>query len=413
MLIKKIRVFMFLVASLLVIMSSNSTAEQIIYAPHDGVAWFLNEENGKLGLKDMAGNVIIHPSFDGASPFINNLAVIENNQLYGAIDKTGKVVLPICFQQIDIIDSNIIAGNGGFFQLYSQNGVLLSNEEFEYYDKINGYYIITTGGVSGVIDSMGKTILNQEWLRIGNISQNGWIDIADDDAMFNYLNVNGTLMFPEMLEYVTAFSGGYGGILQYQNDNVCFVNEEGAIVRETDFYEVDDTDIPGLFKVCGDGVQGVYNPQNDCFINIPADQFFATSEETYIVEINKKWGVMDKHCSLFIPNIYMNIEDIHDGIFAVQKDTGLKILLDQQGKQIGNLEFQDVYFFSDGLLGCIDKEYNLLGFVDAGGNWVIAPEFHSESPAVFKNGVCDIHEKDRVYYIDNQGRIISYSSNND
>ena len=54
---------MFLVASLLVIMSSNSTAEQIIYAPHDGVAWFLNEENGKLGLKDMAGNVIIHPSF--------------------------------------------------------------------------------------------------------------------------------------------------------------------------------------------------------------------------------------------------------------------------------------------------------------------------------------------------------------
>ena len=83
MLIKKIRVFMFLIVLLLVIMNSNSTAEQITYAPYDGVAWFLNEENGKLGLTDMAGNVIIHPSFDGASPFINNLAVIENDQLYG------------------------------------------------------------------------------------------------------------------------------------------------------------------------------------------------------------------------------------------------------------------------------------------------------------------------------------------
>lgn len=413
MLIKKIRMFTFLVASLLVIMSSNSTAEQITYAPHDGVAWFLNEENGKLGLKDMAGNVIIHPSFDGASPFINHLAVIENDQLYGVIDKTGKVILPICFQQIDMIESNIIAGNDGFFQLYSQNGVLLSDEEFEYYDKINGYYIISTGGVSGIIDSMGKTILNQEWLRIRNISGNGWIDVADDDAMFNYLNINGTLMFPEMLEYVTAFSGGYGGILQVQNDHVCFVNEEGVIVRETDFYEVDDTEIPGLFKAYGNGVQGIYNPQDDCFINIPADRFFAVSEEAYIVEINKKWGVMDKHGSLFIPNIYMNIEYINDGIFAAQKDTGLIILLDQQGKQIGNLEFQDVYSFSDGLLGCIDQKSGLLGFVDASGNWVIAPVFHSEFYATFKNDVCGIQGKDCFYYIDHQGRIISYYSNNE
>ena len=410
--IKKTYVLLLLIASLL-IMNLNSTAEQISFAPYDYVVWFLDEDNGKLGLKDMEGNVIIHPSFDGASPFINNLAVIENDQLYGVIDKTGKVILPICFQQIDMIESNIIAGNDGFFQLYSQNGVLLSDEEFEYYDKINGYYIISTGGVSGIIDSMGKTILNQEWLRIRNISENGWIDVADDEAMFNYLNINGTLMFPEMIEYVTAFSGGYGGILQFQNDNVCFVNEEGVIVRETDFYKVDDTKIPGLFKAYGDGVQGIYNPQDDCFINIPADRFFAVSEEAYIVEINKKWGVMDKHCSLFIPNIYMNIEYINDGIFAAQKDTGLIILLDQQGKQISNLEFQAVYRFSEGLLGCIDQESNLLGFVDAGGNWVIAPEFHSEYFTMFKNGVCDIHGKDRVYYIDNQGRIISYSSNND
>ncbi len=410
--IKKTYVFILLITSSLII-NLNTTAEQISFAPYNGVVWFLDEDNGKLGLKDMAGNVIIHPSFDGASPFINNLAVIENDQLYGVIDKTGKLILPICFQQIDMIEQNIIAGNDGFFQLYSQNGVLLSDEEFEYYDKINGYYIISTGSVSGIIDSMGKTILNQEWLRIRNISENGWIDVADDDAMFNYLNINGTLMFPEMLEYVTAFSGGYGGILQYQSDNVCFVNEEGAIVRETDFYDVDNTIIPGLFKVYGDEVQGIYNPQDDCFINIPVDKFFAASDETYIVEINKKWGVMDKHCSLFIPNIYMNIEYINDGIFAAQKDTGLIILLDQQGKQIGNLEFQAVYRFSEGLLGCIDQESYLLGFVDTEGNWVIAPEFHSESFSIFKNGVCGIHGKDRYYYIDNQGRVISYSSNMD
>lgn len=384
--IKKTYVFILLITSLLII-NLNTTAEQISFAPYNGVVWFLDEDNGKLGLKDMAGNVIIHPSFDGASPFINDLAIVENDQLQGVIDKTGKVILPICFQQIDIIDSNIVAGNDGFFQLYSQNGVLLSDEEFEYYDKINGYYIISTGGVSGIISSMGKTILNQEWLRIRNISENGWIDVADDEAMFNYLNIDGKLMFPEMLEYVTAFSGGYGGILQFQNDNVCFVNEEGVIVRETDFYEVDDTNIPGLFKVYGDGVQGIYNPQDDCFINIPADRFFAVSEEAYIVEINKKWGVMDKRCSLFIPDIYMNIEYINDGFFAAKKDTGLIILLDQQGKQIGNLEFQDVFLFSEGLLGCIDQESNLLGFVDAGGNWVIAPEFHSESFSIFKNGV--------------------------
>lgn len=410
--IKKTYVFILLITSLLII-NLNTTAEQISFAPYNGVVWFLDEDNGKLGLKDMAGNVIIHPSFDGASPFINDLAIVENDQLQGVIDKTGKVILPICFQQIDIIDSNIVAGNDGFFQLYSQIGVLLSDEEFEYYDKINGYYIISTGGVSGIISSMGKTILNQEWLRIRNISENGWIDVADDEAMFNYLNIDGKLMFPEMLEYVTAFSGGYGGILQFQNDNVCFVNEEGVIVRETDFYEVDDTNIPGLFKVYGDGVQGIYNPQDDCFINIPADRFFAVSEEAYIVEINKKWGVMDKRCSLFIPDIYMNIEYINDGIFAAQKDTGLIILLDQQGKQIGNLEFQAVYRFSEGLLGCIDQESNLLGFMDTEGNWVIAPEFHSESFSIFKNGVCGIHGKDRYYYIDNQGRVISYSSNMD
>lgn len=406
MLNKKICVFMFLIAALLMTRNSNATAEQVTFAPYDGVAWFLDEESGKLGLKDGAGNVAIHPAFDGASPFINDLAIVEKDQLQGVIDKTGKEILPVCFQQIDIIDSNILAGNEGFFQLYSKTGVLLSDEGFENYEKIHDYLIVTTGGASGIMDTAGKILLNQEWLLIRNISENGWIDVADDDAMFNYLNVNGTRMFPEMLEYVTAFSGGYGGILQ--NDSVCFVNEEGAVVRETDFFEVDDTNVPGCFKVYGDGVQGIYNPQSDCFINIPADQFFAVSEETYIVEINKKWGVMDRHGTLLIPDIYMNIEDMQDGIFAAQKDDGLKILLDQQGKQIGSLAFQNVYFFSDGLLGCIDQESNLLGFVDAEGNWVIAPEFHSESSAVFENGVCAIQGKDRFYYIDNQGRILSY-----
>ena len=406
---KKWLLILMLIAAFLGL-SGSVTAEIIPFASHEGVVWFQNEESKKFGLKNPTGKIIIPPTFDGATPFFNGMAVVMNDHLCGVIDKSGNIILPLCFQEIDIMDSNIFAAKDWAFQLYSMDGLLMSDEEFEYYDKVSSYYIISTGGVSGVIDTRGNVWLDQEWLRIRNISKNGWADVADEEGMFNYIQLNGSMMFSEMLEYVTAFSGGFGGIIQRPNDTVCFVNEDGTIIRHTEFYNVDNTNVEGCFKVNGNGTKGLYFPLHDTFINISADEYFEATENRIIVKLNGKWGVSDDHGSLIVPNIYECVDYVSDGIFAAKEENGSLILLDMQGKRIGDLELKMVSYFSEGLLGCQEAQSGLLGFVDTKGVWVIPPIFQTEYPAVFENGVCCINENNRLLYIDHEGGIISYYS---
>jgi hypothetical protein len=66
----------------------------------NGKFWF--NENGKYGVADTTGNIIIKPVYENLSSFSDNgLALAKKNSKYGFIDITGKTVIEFKFDDAD------------------------------------------------------------------------------------------------------------------------------------------------------------------------------------------------------------------------------------------------------------------------------------------------------------------------
>ena len=67
------------------------------------------KQNNKYGYIDKTGKIVIQPQFDEANAFYEGLASVEKNKKWGYIDKTGKIVIQPQFD---------LAGN--FFEDFSK-----------------------------------------------------------------------------------------------------------------------------------------------------------------------------------------------------------------------------------------------------------------------------------------------------
>ena len=57
-------------------------------------------ENGRYGLKDAQGNVVMEPSYFSINEFYGDYAMVYDGNKYGLIDRTGKLVVPMQYDSI-------------------------------------------------------------------------------------------------------------------------------------------------------------------------------------------------------------------------------------------------------------------------------------------------------------------------
>lgn len=111
-----------------------------IIEPSSPIPLYFNEglcpymENEKYGYINDNGKFVIDPIYDSASSFSNNMAIVrllKNTRLQsGLIDKTGKVLIPIEFNALLMVEEEckIIAINDSTSTTFDFNGNILSSE---------------------------------------------------------------------------------------------------------------------------------------------------------------------------------------------------------------------------------------------------------------------------------------------
>jgi hypothetical protein len=81
--------------------------------------------NGKVGFMDKAGNIVIAPAWDFADVFLGGLARVGIGKKYGAIDTSGKIVIPVEYD-----DLNVSFPNGpGYFTKDGKWGLISKQGE--------------------------------------------------------------------------------------------------------------------------------------------------------------------------------------------------------------------------------------------------------------------------------------------
>ena len=100
------RRFWILLFALLFVFASSALAERTVYADQGGVAVFM--EDGKVGLVDAHGDVILPAEYDEIHPFVGQYAIIEKKDKLGVVRRDGSIALSCEWNWIGANDTGLV-----------------------------------------------------------------------------------------------------------------------------------------------------------------------------------------------------------------------------------------------------------------------------------------------------------------
>jgi len=251
---------------------SNDTLQNLshkeIYPFSQGLARFKSDYG--WGFMDTKGDTIISPDYQSVMDFKNDMAVVNRHDKKGVIDKQGKIIIPVKYDQLSIYNEYIRVGNGNKWGLINKNRkeilplnydfisnpkddlVLLKSgvDKFIYNlksgEKIDvktdivdyageGLWLVEVNGKMGLCDITGKIVTQrlydliyqfQEGKAVYNLGQDRW----------GYLNADGSPLTPPIYPLNWSFENGYGRVIL--EGGIGFINQSGEVVIPGRFLEV-------------------------------------------------------------------------------------------------------------------------------------------------------------------------------
>ena len=203
------------------------------YATPDLVAY---RENGRYGLKDAQGNVVMEPSYFSINEFYGDYATVYDGSKYGLIDRTGKLVVPMQYDSIrrnyygpyDPKTGNASYPAAGYFCVVSDKKVGFVNSDGEvtcepkYSEKILEIY-----GAAALYTDMENqmhllsadnvdSIVNYKYFHCLDGSSGLLFKATSEDSQYGVVDWHGNVVLP--CEYSSIYLSGDGRYLLVLKD---------------------------------------------------------------------------------------------------------------------------------------------------------------------------------------------------
>ena len=210
-------------------------------------------ENGRYGIKDAAGNVVLEPSYYSIDTFYGGYATVYSGEKYGLINDKGELILPMQFDRVrrnyygpyDKATGRDGYEAAGYFCVLNDGKVGFANMNGEvtceprYSDKIMDVY-----GASALYTDMennrhllaadGNDVVVDYQSIYGLEGASGMLFKVYDGNDYGVINWHGELLFP--CEYDTINMSGDGAYLlvrkDYKSDYELFTVDYGIAKAE-------------------------------------------------------------------------------------------------------------------------------------------------------------------------------------
>ena len=283
------------------------------------------------------GNHIINTNYDEVESFSEGLAVVNNKGKYGYINKEGKLVIPFKYDDA---------------RSFSEGLAVV---------KLNNKY--------GYIDKVGNEIIPCKYGYAEDFSD-GVAAVSNDVKYNGFINKQGKVIIP--LDSYTS-NWGVDGRNTFINGHAFVIpkNEYSKIIIDKNGNKKDEVSdaagfIDGMYGFYDNNYYGVKNISGNTIIRPAYNHIWDYNDGFFSVEKDGKIGVIDKHGIIKVPFRYKWVDEVHEGIAAVQKEEkGKYAFVNIQGKEITPFVFDDVLYFSGGIAAV--KINGKVGFVDKNG----------------------------------------------
>lgn len=332
-------------------------------------------DNNKFGFIDSTGKVVIEPKFHNAGEFSEGLAAARLNGRWGYIDYTGSYVIEPVFDYATAFrDGAAIAYiDGKSFFINTCGKKLFDSEYAELGMFKDGRAIVKTNGNKfGIINKSGKLVVDTLYSRINSfIDGLAVVEASVDTYSMGIIDTLGrTIVSMNKFEEIEGLKNGYFRVVFNNNnsdandidgDSSGFVDEKGTLVV------VKNSNVD--CRIIGDVYCGLAK------VSLKKDAIKCkddNSEESFY------YGYIDVNGKIIISDTnYNTVSDFSDNRAFVKNDEWHYSLINTNGKILANRIYDDIdeHGFNNGIaaVSLNDK----WGVIDTNAKFVITPRFHS------------------------------------
>lgn len=326
-----------------------------VSAERDPVGLFPMVENNKWGYIDRTGKVVIPPRFDLADYFYEGRALVL----------TGK-------QTIRLPDSEheIVIGKWGYIDV---SGKFVIPPKFGNGDSFSeGLAEVSVDGRWGFIDRAGEFVIEPQYYSTQPFSEGLAIVRREMGEPFLVVDKTGKVLFEVPYPWIGAFSDGHAVFSSKDNSNKSgYIDRSGNQVTPA-VYGSSHRFSDGLAAVWLDGKMGYIDKEGRTAIAFKFELAGDFSEGMAPACVETGCGFIDKNGRFVIDPRFFDAEPFKNGYARVYDENGKVGFIDRSGKVVIEPQFEEAEDFIDGLAEIRegDPVSYLLGYIDTSGHFV-------------------------------------------
>lgn len=333
----------------------------------------------KYGFISYEGKVILEPVYSDIGAFINGIAYVKSNDLYGFISEDLKSLIPCEYKAVG---------------LFNEQGLVWVNKGGKF-DKENTSKIV--GGKFGIYNRNGELVVPVSYPSLGYFKRLK-NEFSDEDLnkmdywqkQYATLSVAHRLLIANKLEllfekldltdcqqiYVSnKKDGGKNGILDINGNVIVPIGQYDFVYGEEEGFSVVYHKKKGynyLNVSSCELLQPYWHTNTYSFYNGIAIQ---SNGENNMYLLNQKGEKISPNYNVIFP--------IKDDVYIVGNANGIGVL-DKYGKEIITPSYDVILPSTDGLMCTRKAVGQMFGFIDNTGAYVIEPKY--EIATAFENG---------------------------
>ncbi len=366
------------------------------------------ERDGRFGFKREDGTVICEPTYQFVDKFHGNYCLVYSDyQHCGLIDRNGRLVVPVDFEEVN----------------YPSDGMIRV--------RANGYY--------GFFDTAGTLRIPPHYRAASGFNEGlaaVAIDLDSDYLAYGYINHNDSIAIEPQFEYAFPFEEGFAIAKKYDRfamidhrgkERIPFKYIELTPMHDGTFLAVDALSenaalfdknfkqlTPFVYEKAVNYTDGFYVVQRGgktTFLNLKGEECCGWYDEVSgfydgysWVRVGEKYGIIDRKGKIILPIEYDNsgtrsMEYLYsEGLFMVEKD-GKFGFVDTRGKVVIPLVYQSAQQCTEGLIPV--QRDGMWGYIDKTGKVFI--DFVFEIASHFVWGRAEVAYNGEIYKINPDG----------
>jgi len=334
----------------------------------DSLAWVYSKN--KVGYINQEEVFIVPATFDKAFDFQQGVARVVKDGKYGLIDKTGSYILrPSRYTEIKRFNPFGVAkvrfGNQRIrYGMINMKGQKITHTDYlQISDFSEGLARVKHRASYGFIDSRGKLVIPCEYSKVSDF--NFGLAAAYKDGQCGYISYSGDVTIPFEFSRCQDFEGNRAVVYRGMR-NAGLIDLSGKVILE-----------PGVDRLLrfreGRGLvrdnklRFYYITEKSDLYNGYYQKAREFQHGVAVVQINERWGIINRKGIEIIPPKYDRIDHFENG-YAKVRIEGFTGLINLKGELIVEPDYEFISYAGKGLFRV--EQGDKVGYFDTHGRWV-------------------------------------------